>query len=556
MQDHNQPTTTIPHPKVTFFNLNSASANYSTLNSPEHIRHKQVLTTIKFLLERTEILCLSETHFRKNDKTPLDRYFPNHTLYYNNGTKGRAGLLTIIPNSFKKKIVIKTTYLGPSTEGRLQYLTVTPQDNFKSHCKPYNLLSCYFPGDNRILPILATFPKIDPTIHTILGGDLNSVEIADDAPQDNSLLLLSGLRKTAWTKAFDHLSLTEIPQPLHTHYYITTKLSDCRTSRIDRIYTSHNLAEKLLTSPTASCPLMPDSILGIYNDITDSSGKRKTKSKRYRSDHIPVTLSFFPKKHLFTNNIPQQDRPFRVPSWAPTNKVITNYIDFHINNNDHSQDCYGKLDRFNQLVRDGTRKFFRENKQITLVYRDFSSKLTAAIKLAKLATNPKPNTTKIHSFLDNHPLFKKYLVLPPPGIPIDTSQLTDFISSFLENNDLTPTEPHPNVLFPDLQLPPTTLPNSQPPNMTLFDEIKEGKFHKKTFLTSLRSSPESDPTSKLVPMVKIVKTFWGKIWKKKRVPQRNPHKRLPLRPRQPNPPPSNANHPQHRRHNRPHPKLV
>jgi ribonuclease HI len=520
-QSEKQPRTTIPHPSVIFYNINSASANYTTLNNTEHRRHKQVISVLKNLLKQTELLCLSETKLRKEDSSSLDRYFPNHTLYYHNGDQKRAGLLTLVPNLLLKRYQIEETHLGSVSNGHAQCLKFTPLVNYLSSHSPFNLISCYLPGDNRASAILDSFSKIDPSIHSILGGDLNTVELIEDAPQENSKLLMTGSRKIAWDTAFGHLSLTEIPQPLHTHYFITTKLADCRTSRIDRIYISHSKAERMLTSPTSFCPPLSSSILDLYEKVRNNTGADlSTKTKRFNSDHLPVALNFSPQTHNKGAKIPLKDRPYRVPHWAASNTEITSEIDRHLYEIDYIEGAYRKIELFNQVVIDATKKYFKESKEKILEYQDFGSQLTASIKLAKLATSPTPDHNKIKNYLVKHPVFASLLDIPISGDPYITARLTDYISNFLEDNEPSTTSFQKIPSAPDLlELPPTTLPDTRPPNTTLFDEIKEGRFHKRQFLTSLREDATSAPKNNNSEMTSIIQKFWGEIWDERPSPE-------------------------------------
>ena len=98
----------------------------------------------------------------------------------------------------------------------------------------------------------------------------------------------------AWEELLDTLDLREVPQDTHTHYFITTTVQDCRSSRIDKIYTSLRDADLLVISPSTFIPVTSGhSPQAEFARLLKKDGlKARAFKAHFVSDHIPVGLSF------------------------------------------------------------------------------------------------------------------------------------------------------------------------------------------------------------------------------------------------------------------------
>ena len=297
----NSPTT-IPTPSITTFNSNSLSAYGNTSSSSQTKRNKGLLSIIKSLLAISLILCIQETHLGANDKHTLGKEFPNHKILYNNhGEGGRAGTLIVVN---KKLLEIYDTIEAPptkTTKGHIQVVRFKPRRGHRRKRRSFNVVNCYVSNGEERKEQIRSLLRIHPGVINIVLGDFNFTEFREDSPSPESKLILSGVTKDDWNKVKAHLGLREIAQPIHTHYFITQPFQDCRTSRIDRIYISHTLAESSLTHPSTYIPEIPHNILGAYEIVSkahngSSSDILTKRSDHHISDHIPVSLLFAPLK--------------------------------------------------------------------------------------------------------------------------------------------------------------------------------------------------------------------------------------------------------------------
>ena len=245
---------TIPHASITSFNITSSSAYHT--NNQSKGRYIKLVKIIKFLLSTSHVLCLQETKLGRFDKTYLKGELPNHTILYNNFRKGQAGTIIIISNSLHKTFHIIPIDLPPVTEGYVQAVRFEPKDGNNS--LPFNIVNVY----NDPAKMLNTFHpilKLHPGVHHFFAGDWNFSEVEGEGSK-----ILEGKRKKIWEKITERFTLSEIPQPSPTHYFITKEMDECRTSRPDKIFISHSEAERIALRPKVFIPGAPYSIAKAY----------------------------------------------------------------------------------------------------------------------------------------------------------------------------------------------------------------------------------------------------------------------------------------------------
>ena len=107
----------IPHPKAVFHNVRSLSLYPS--QTKDYARHNRVIRHITSLTKAYDIVNLQETQAATEEKLALSRDFgQTHLIYYNNLTKGRAGVITLVSRKFASGFCITQAPTDPSLAGR------------------------------------------------------------------------------------------------------------------------------------------------------------------------------------------------------------------------------------------------------------------------------------------------------------------------------------------------------------------------------------------------------------------------------------------------------
>ena len=131
------------------------------------------------------------------------------------------------------------------------------------------------------------FPR--PPRHVIIGGDWNMTEHPADSSGANDHYASTAKLRAELATTLAHFTLHEVYQPLHTRIR-----EHQGSSRLDRFYISHSLAEKCLFVPETTLPPHPH---------LPGSGADKGPS-----DHFPIRLHF-------TNGSIAKGVRFKIPDW-------------------------------------------------------------------------------------------------------------------------------------------------------------------------------------------------------------------------------------------------
>jgi hypothetical protein len=284
--------------------------------------------------------------------------------------------------------------------GHIQSLLFTPLAHHSPSSNPpmpFCVTNVYFsqPGP-RQLEELASLRALPIGPHHFLGGDFNFTEYADDSPSPTSTRLISGAAKEAWAGVVQRLQLQEVVQPTHTHYHISSTLSASHTSRLDRIYTSHTIADLSLVVPSAFVPSTEVNILQAYTRVSNNPTSAIIKSQ-LTSDHLPVCLTFTAAAPA----LPRTDR--NVPRWMSTIDSVRKDIDSHWTGMRVGETGYSSLDRWKTAIRLASAHYYKHSKTTATNYTDTAAELSACIRLLKMCCSPKPDLGKIHIYLDRHP---------------------------------------------------------------------------------------------------------------------------------------------------------
>ena len=184
----------IPNIKISFYNVRSLSAY--RIDSTGAKRYKRVIQNISELLRTNHIVCLQETHLLPLDDFSLRKEFKNHKLYYNNLDRA-GGMLSLVHPSVLKCFDLTVIPLPACTRGRVQAFRFDPTFAGHRYDHSLNLISWHFEGDK--IAQVKSLLRINKEVRTIGGGDCNFVNSSEDAPSDNSGIILSGALRSAWT---------------------------------------------------------------------------------------------------------------------------------------------------------------------------------------------------------------------------------------------------------------------------------------------------------------------------------------------------------------------
>ena len=499
---------TIPHPSISTYNCNSLSY---AVNSKDGIaRHKKIISNIEFLSTVSLIVCIQETHLPTYEKGALIKQFPLHTIFYNNYIEGQAGTITMVHNSLMDFYNVTQHSLGKEAKGYAQFLRFNPTIEHKTDTLPFNLFNLYLKDGVAAIPAMSSLSKVSKKFHTFMVGDFNFTEKRIDSPSMDSDRLISGRAKVAWDKVVNRFGITEIFQPHHTHFHITTLLEKSRSSRIDRIYSSISEPERAVVSPYSYIPKLPTNILQSMRIDTGKPDNGLSPSE-FRSDHLAVTLKF-----TMTNQ--HRSGKIHVPKWLAEDKeTIADIEDMLVNVDFEKMDAYKGIEVWTKAVRKGVANYFKRTRGKSKRYQDEVSSLSAGFKLLKLTTKQPFNPDHVKQFLADHPFLEGNNLVPCLSsgnfsLPIDTSKIRAFLNALLVK-DIA--KKQPNSSFDPLELPPSIQPPDSSRGGSLLKKIKSRLPSDRTRLTALRESLDEEPTTDPKRMGEILQGYWGKIWKQR-----------------------------------------
>lgn len=310
--------TYIPHPCITTHNIASLSQHAHDAKGAG--RRQRKLNHIDRLLNSCDILCLQETNLGKHDNSALAVHFQTHRPFHNNLSLGRAGTMVLVSTKVQRMYHIKPIPLPEAQDGRVQVIRFTSKAHPTITEASFTLVNVYLPANGLNAGKIAHLstllrPHIKKRIRgrIFMCGDFNFTTEAGEATNPHASIRLGKADKAAWEKVEQGLGIREVKQDTHTHFALTQETSQARSSRIDRHYTSLTDAE--LSVIAASTEI---SFTGASNDETACKtmevlqdirrpGLKATFRRLHVSDHLPVTLRFFPiapsKKRSF--NAPQ-----------------------------------------------------------------------------------------------------------------------------------------------------------------------------------------------------------------------------------------------------------
>ena len=100
----------IPTPTITSWNPNSLS--YYRLKGSGWARRGNIVTNLLHLKRSSDIICIQETHLKRNEMTALDSVFRGWSRFYNNAD-GRQGTMIIISPKYTRSYSCASLLASP-----------------------------------------------------------------------------------------------------------------------------------------------------------------------------------------------------------------------------------------------------------------------------------------------------------------------------------------------------------------------------------------------------------------------------------------------------------
>ena len=234
-----------------------------------------------------------ETHLLPNDKRPLTRIAPHHTIFTSNLSSASAGVSTAISPDVLHHFSAQSLELHPALQGYALATLLTP----RAHGRPIVFFNLYLNSASYSTKTKQLQQILDIVLPAnaiyFASGDFNFVESPDDtsspkwSPPPRSFL-------DAWEEFLARYQLRELHQPTPTFYRRdTTTTIPLTTSRLDRQYSSLTELDYELLEPSTHLAALPHGLLtsGISNGDID-----KLHHRHQGSDHLAVGTRFDPRR--------------------------------------------------------------------------------------------------------------------------------------------------------------------------------------------------------------------------------------------------------------------
>ena len=272
---------TIPTPRIVSWNADSYSSRGDGRFTLE--RRGRFTQNIEALAANADVVMTQETKTESSSVTYRHLLRPKWKSFKNpnpdNNLKGGTDIF--VSHSFLTTFVVEHLILVP---GYLHAIHFNPRDEDSLFVVGFTIINAYLPsGSDKVtrakrLSVLNQMAALQtPTEFVFAGGDWNlTMHESDSSGGDH--FASSTEQRHALKQTLDTLRLEEVFQPLHTCVRGGKAPS---SSRIDRFYISHSLADKCIMSPQVDLPPHP----------YPPGGGERSKGP---SDHFPIRLSFKP----------------------------------------------------------------------------------------------------------------------------------------------------------------------------------------------------------------------------------------------------------------------
>jgi ribonuclease HI/exonuclease III len=512
--------TYIPHPCITTHNI--ASLSQHAHDAKGAARRQRKLNHIDRLLGSCDILCLQETNLGKHDSTALATHFKTHRPFHNNLSLGKAGTMVLVSTKVQRMYHIQPIPLPEAQDGRVQVIRFTSKAHPTIAEASFTLVNVYLPANGlnagkigHLSTLLRPHIKRRLKGRIFMCGDFNFITEAGDATNPHASIRLGKTDKVEWERVEHGLGLREIKQDTHTHFALTQEVSHTRSSRIDRIYTSLTDAELSVIAASAEISFagasnieMADKMVNVLQDI-QKPGLKATFRRLHVSDHLPVTLRFFPLA-------PSKKRAFNAPQHLGSKESIAKCTKENWTGYSSGKGfCpFEAMANWKAATTGSVKEHFAEAKATKARRTDSMTRLTGAVALMRACTRPKQDAQHIRKLLRTHPHLTAHITL---GDRYELDGLSEHIDGLLSNAAVAAADKEVAQQDTDhieIYLPPSYLPGGQRGGQDPVSQIKERLPMVRARLTALRERT-GDPLSNVPQrMGDIIVRHYTEVWKR------------------------------------------
>ena len=490
MSDDNNmlpPLHRIPCASIVSFNPTSLS-HYT--NNQTNINN-----VISKFSKKCDVIFLQETKLLANDKQALKSILTNHEVYYSNNlhntgpnaTSHTAGICTAVSKKISSKYDIKTLKLPSSLQGHALVLFISLPDSDFS-LKLINLRLVTPPcnkteAQETMISDLHAALTPHPSKFTIVGGDFNFVEHAQDTTSD-----FKSVQRPAWDNFKKDLKLSECISDLHSFFHIPgaaveDKNQKSWSARLDRFYISHTEADLTIVKPVVTSDVHTIPPLG----------------ERGFNSHVPTSLHFFLRKKVMKGPRRISENIVANEKFVPYTK---NFWNQHLINSPDANPVE-KLRLFGDSMREASKKIFIEHKNEINMVIVFQK----AVALYRYLSSGEPNDAEVLRITDNTPLLTLVSFVNGEWC---TTKLKSFIDKSFKVAGVPEGEEmdtHSELEVDPVQFSPT--PKNKP---NALNELKLKLPSTRTKVQALRAGPDFAPSSSPTVIGPIIKKHYGNLW--------------------------------------------
>ena len=389
------------------------------------------------------INCYVDTRLHPNEKRAFKTYNLKGDIIYNNlnnndfvAKKAGGTLVSVSP-------YIKNNYIRVDLSDKLPvychgYVQILEFSHKRGARLPFRVIVLYLPTGasynarrSRLLNAIIDLMRDSTPMHNYCSGDMNFVEYDIDTSSRQGKHKVSKPDYNVWLAFLKLFNLVERHQSGHTYYSIPEKdVTLTRSSRTDRIYTSHSELECAPFAPKAFIPSLPYNILNVYRD----SLRRKQEGRPARKvggkdvpDHLPVGL-------IFISTAKSKKRSFNLPKWLASNpaylkEVHRQWVRRSKRPKMRNANGFTKMALFKKTITHTATNFLSKNSIKNS--NDKISLLSLCISLIRSCTATTPNIPKIKLFIEDHDYLSDFVKIN--NDIIDHSKLTNKLNSLLKN---------------------------------------------------------------------------------------------------------------------------
>jgi hypothetical protein len=225
-------------------------------------------------------------------------------IIYSHYTSTSAGVLTCVPPSLVAAYHIQQLTTPSVLQGHAVAAQLEPRDPLCPTTPSLLLLNIYLSTGEDVnalqtaqLEALAQLggSPLAPAAYTYAAGDFNFTESPTDTASGVPSVR-SAAHTRAWHAFLARHRLREHYQQVHTFYRITRDLTKSTSTRIDRIYTSHDDVDLAVVTAVVAVTNVTTSILDHLRRVRQADNAPIESSQptnaKLDTDHLPVCLTF------------------------------------------------------------------------------------------------------------------------------------------------------------------------------------------------------------------------------------------------------------------------